>query len=319
MQETKVVNLPVVHQKATWDDLRVFYHVVETGSLTGAARVLGLTQPTVSRRIEDLESRLGARLLIRGPSGITPTEAGLAVHDHVRTMERSADSIERLIDTQERSDTGRVGLAVPDGVGAYFVIPKIAEFQRENPGIMLTMDCGLWPDSPLVGHTDIALQYDDDKQTDTVSTPIATVHYVLAASRSYLETYGYPKTWADVANGRFIHHSAQKRQTETWNPKTLALQGLSDPALTTNSSAVMVEAILHGAGMGPLPTALFPTSPQLVMLDFPRLAAPKLSLRYHVDARRSPRVRRVIDWLRGVFDPRTHPWFRAEFIPPSEF
>lgn len=319
MQESKTVQAPSVHQKATWDDLRVFYYVVETGSLTGAARVLGLTQPTVSRRIEELEQRLKARLLIRGPGGVTPTEAGLSVHDHVRTMERSADSIERLIDSQERTDGGRVGLAVPDGVGAYFLMPVVAAFQRENPGVLLTLDCGLWPDSPLNGHTDVALQYDEDRQADTVSSTVATVHYVLAASRDYLDTYGTPTTLADVAGGRYIHHSAQKRQPDTWGRKTDALQGLADPAVATNSSAVMVQAILHGAGIGPLPTALFADHPDLVMLDFPPIAQPKLWVRHHVDGLRSPRVRRVVDWLHSVFDPRTHPWFRAELVPPSEF
>jgi len=319
MQESKVVPLPSVHQKATWDDLRVFYYVVETGSLTGAAKALGLTQPTVSRRIEELEQRLRARLLIRGPGGITPTDAGLAVHDHVRTMERSADSIERLIDSHERRDSGRVGLAAPDGVAAYFLMPAIAEFQRENPGISLSLECGLWPDSPLGGHTDVALQYDEDKQPDTLSATVATVHYVLAATRDYLDTYGMPRNLADVAGGRYIHHSAQKRQPDTWGRRTDALQGLADPAVATNSSAVMVQAILYGAGIGPLPTALFPAHPDLVMLDFPPIAEPKLWVRHHVDALRSPRVRRVVDWVRSTFDPRTHPWFRAEFVPPSEF
>jgi DNA-binding transcriptional LysR family regulator len=308
-----------LRQRAAWDDLRVFFYVIETGSFSAAAAALGLTPSTVSRRMDDLEVRLSAQLLVRTPAGVHPTEAGEAILDHVRTMERSAGAIERLVVGHDRKGEGRVGIFAPDGIGAFILMPELAAFHRENPKITLALDCGLWADSPLKGQIDLSLQFDEDKQPDIVSETLATIHYCLFASRSYLDTYGWPRTLADVATARFVHHSAQKRQPETWNSKTAALLAMADPSLQTNSSAAMLMAIQGGAGIGPMATAAVLFCPDLVALDFPPVASPKLWVRYHCDLARTARVKRVLDWLKSVFDPKTKPWFRPEYLHPSTF
>ena len=306
-------------QKADWDDLRVFFYVVKAGSLTAAAAVLGLTQPTVTRRLDELEARLGAQLLVRGPGRITVTEAGGAVYDKVLTMERSAGAIERLIVDHDRRPEGRVGLSAPDGVAGFFLAPHIAGFQRENPKILLSINSGLWPDAPLRQPTDIFLQFSEETANDMIATEVATFHYVLVASRQYLDLYGEPRSLADIALTRYIHHTGQKHQPGTWDSKTASVLDLADPSLETNSSLAMMMAIKHGGGVGPVPTALLRLEPDLIVLDAPPVAAPKLWMTYHRDVARAARIRRVTDWLKSVFDPRSQPWYRTEFVHPSEF
>ena len=306
-------------QKADWDDLRVFYYVVKTGSLTAAAAMLGLSQPTVTRRLDELEVRLGAQLLIRGPGRAAMTEAGEAVYDRVLTMERSAAAIERLIVDQDRRPEGRVGLSAPDGVASYFLAPRVSEFQRENPKILLSLNSGLWPDAPLRAMTDISLQFTEDHSSDMIVAEVATIHYVMVASRQYLDLYGEPRSLADIALTRYVHHSAQKHQPGTWDSKTASVLELIDPSLETNSSAAMLMAIKYGGGAGPLPTAVLRLEPDLVVLDAPPVASPKLWMTYHLDVARSARIRRVTEWIKSVFDPRSNPWFRTEFVHPSEF
>src|SRR5215510_15011178 len=119
------------HQRVDWADLRVFLAVAETGNFSAAARVLGLTQPTISRRLDDLEARLKVQLIARGLQGATLTEAGALIRDHVLTMERSAQAIERLALGMDNRDEGRVKLAAPDGLAAFWLAPRIAEFQQE--------------------------------------------------------------------------------------------------------------------------------------------------------------------------------------------
>jgi DNA-binding transcriptional LysR family regulator len=107
-------------QRIDWGDLRVFLAVVESGSFSGAAKALGITQPTVSRRIEELEAKLHAQLIVRSLNGVALTDAGTAIHDHVVTMERSAQAIERLAMGQDKRDEGRVRLSAPDGLAAFW-------------------------------------------------------------------------------------------------------------------------------------------------------------------------------------------------------
>lgn len=306
-------------QRADWSDLRVFYAVVEMGSITQAAAALGLTQPTVTRRIEDLETRLGAKLLNRTPEGLSLTEAGELVYDRVLTMERSAGAIERLVFNKDREDEGKVGVMAPDGVASFILAPNLPDFLRTNPRITVSLDCGFWPDSPLSTDIDISLQFDPVTNPDVQAVPIATFHYGLYAARSYVDLYGAPTSLAQSAEHRYVHHPAQKRQKENWGNKWVAFQGLANVSFESNCSAATLAAIKHGAGIGALPTAIYEVEPDLVMLDLPTTLKTTLWMCFHRDAARTTRVRRVMDWMEQLFDQRTKPWFRSEFIHPSEF
>ncbi len=306
-------------QRADWSDLRVFYAVVEMGSITQAAAALGLTQPTVTRRIEELEGRLGAKLINRTAEGLSLTEAGELVYDRVLTMERSAGAIERLVFNKDREDEGRVGVLAPDGVASFILAPNLPDFLRTNPKISVSLDCGFWPDSPLSSEIDVTLQFDPVSNPDVAATPIATFHYGLYAAQSYIDLYGKPTSLAQSAEHRYIHHPAQKRQKDKWDAKSVAFQGLANVAFESNCSAATLAAIKNGAGIGALPTAIYEVEPDLVMLDIPSQLKTTLWMCVHREAVRTARIRRVMDWMGTVFDQRTKPWFRSEYVPPSEF
>jgi DNA-binding transcriptional LysR family regulator len=310
----------VSRQKADWSDLRIFWAVAEAGSFGAAGRALGVSQPTVTRRMDDLESRLGVQLLIRGPAGISLTEPGRLILDQVLTMERSAEAIERMVLNHDRRPEGRIGIGAPDGVGGLVLAPALPAFLRANPKISISLDCGFWSDRPPAGHTDLFVQFDNaGGDPDMISTPLAHYHYALFAAPGYLELYGEPKTLQEVAAHRLVHHSAMTRQPETWAPKTEAFQRLADYSLLTNSSTVTLNAVRAGAGISAMPTMVLTLAPELVMLDIPPMAHPQLWVCHHRDIARSARVRLVVDWLKELFDPRTQPWYRAEFVHPAEF
>ena len=102
-----------------WNDVRIFFAVAESGSLNGAARILGMTQPTIGRRMEDLEIRLGARLFYRSPRGVTLTPAGDTMRRLASGMARLGESIVRDVAGKDRDEAGQVTLAAPDGVAGY--------------------------------------------------------------------------------------------------------------------------------------------------------------------------------------------------------
>lgn len=307
--------------RADWDDIKAFVAAAQTGSFGAAARKLRTTQPTVTRRIDDLETRLGARLFDRGLRGVTLTRAGDLVFDRAFTMQRAFVDIERLVLDSEKPDEGDVTIAVPEGVGGYWVAPEAAGFMRENPGIRLALDCGFYPDNPVDAYVDLSIQFTDGTTAapDVSATRLATLHYVLFASQEYLETYGAPTRLEAAAGHRFIYHSAQVSERGRWNAKTSAFLELASPSLVVNSSTAMLHAIQKGAGIGSMPTALATVAPELVVLDIPPLATGTLWLCHHRDAISSKRVARVADWLGSLFEARERPWFRPEFVHPSEF
>lgn len=306
--------------RADWDDIKTFVAAAQAGSFGAAARRLRTTQPTVTRRIDDLETRLGTRLFDRGLRGVTLTRAGEQVYDRALTMQRASVEIERLALDGERPEAGEVTIAAPEGIGGFIVGPEIAEFMKENPGIRLGIDCGFYPENPVDAHVDLSIQLTDASSApEMTATPLAALHYALFASQDYLDTYGAPTRLEAAAGHRFVYHSAQVRERGDWGAKTSAFIELAGPALVLNSSTAMLHAIQRGAGIGAIPTAISSLEPDLVMLDIPPLASATLWLCHHREAMKSARVARVAEWLVSIFDARERPWFRPEFVHPSEF
>jgi len=309
----------VVKRKADWSDLRVFWAVAELGSFGAAARNLGLGLTTVTRTVDRLEERLSAKLFTRGPHGVTLTEAGLVAYDRALSMERVAEQLEREIVNSEKAPEGRVKISAPDGVAGIFLPPFMAEFVRANPKIDLAVDCDLWPDRPLSGDADLALTFQEPMHPDAIATPLAHFHYALFASQEYLELYGVPTSPAEVLAHPYVHHVGQAHHPENWKPQLQGILDLVTKRVETNSSAVSFSAVRNGVGLGPMPTAILALDPSLVMIDRFNYPTIRLWMVHHRDTAHSARVRRVIDWLKDIFNSKTRPWYRAEFVHPSEF
>jgi DNA-binding transcriptional LysR family regulator len=309
----------VVRRKSDWTDVRVFWAVAEMGSFGAAARSLKIGLTTATRAVERLEGQLNAKLLVRGPQGVTMTAAGQIAHDRALTMERAAEQLELEIADLERTPEGRVKIAAPDGVAGIMLPPFMGEFVRAHPKIDLMIDCGLWPDAPLQGDVDVALTFSEPKHPDAVAIPLAHFHYGIYASAEYLALYGAPVSLEAALEHPFVHHSAMVHERESWSPRAAAFMNMFKRRIETNSSALTFEAVRHGVGLGVMPTAAALYDPTLVRLETPWPDPVKLWLVHHRDVSRSARIRCVVDWLKDVFDPRDQPWYRAEFVHPREF
>jgi DNA-binding transcriptional LysR family regulator len=309
----------VSRRRADWSDLRLFWAVAEAGGFGAAARALGVSQSTITRRIDELEYRLNARLLVRSPHGISLTEAGQRAFDRVLTMEHSAESLEREITNADDLPEGGVGLAAPDGVAGVLLPPHMPDFLRANPKIDLRLDCGLWPEHQVRGEADLWLTFTEPSGADLISRPLAHFHYGLFAARSYLDLYGEPTSVSEGLVHTYVHHVAQVHQPERWHPQADAFRKMVNFRIETNSSAVMVQAVRNGAGIGLMPTAILAVAPELVMLELPYMGSVKMWLCHHRDVARSARIRRVADWLEEVFDGKSRPWYREEFVHPRDF
>jgi len=306
----------VVRRKADFGDLRLFWAVAEARSFGAAARALGVSPSTLTRSVDNLEARLGVKLLVRTTQGVTLTPAGERAFARVETMERSAAALEMELSGHDKAAAGVVKLSAPDGIGGAFLTPWLPDFVRANPDIDLVVDCGLWPDRPLEGEIDVALSFTRPTQPEVIARPIAYFHYGLFGAQSYFDLYGKPATVQESLSHPYIHHAAQVHQMDD---KGSAFQTMSRQRLRTNSSAVSFNAIREGAGIGALPTSILSLEPTLVMLDVITMGPVAMWLATRRELAKSARVKQVVAWLDDIFDQRTQPWYREEYVSPAEF
>lgn len=308
----------VVRHRSDLSDLHVFYAVAVCGGLNAAARSLRVDPSTVSRALDQLEARLNTRLVRRTAQGVVLTKAGEMALARVRTIESQIEELEReVIDSEATSPIGAVTLSCSDGVGAYLLTPALTQLLRENPKLDIRLDCGLWPNNPLEADAEIALNFNAEPVPGYITRPIAYFHYGLFGTREYFELYGMPQSLEEALRHPFLHHTAQNL-TANMRRKVPAFQDLARRRVETNSSAAVVEGVLAGIGVAGMPTVLASVYPELVMVGVPAEVI-ELSLVYHRDIERIPRIKVVLKWLEAVFDQKTKPWYRREFVPPTEF
>ncbi len=308
----------VVRHRSDLSDLHVFNAVAVCGGMNAAARSLRVDPSTVSRSLDQLEARLNSRLVRRTAQGVVLTKTGEIGPARVRTIENQIEELEReIIGSEATSPVGAVTLSCSDGVEAFLLTPALTQLLRENPKLDLRLDCGLLPNNPLEADAEIALSFNAEPVPGYLSRPIAYFHYGLFGTRSYFELYGLPHSIEEALHHPFLHFTAHTL-TANMARNGPAFEDLARRRVETNSSAAVVEGVLAGIGVAAMPTVLASLYPELVMIG--GSAEPiELSLVYHRDIERIPRIKVVLKWLESVFDQRTRPWYRREFVPPHEF
>jgi len=280
------------------DDVRVFAVVARTQSISAAARELRLTPGAVSRRLEELEGRLNARLLQRHANGVALTKAGRLALDKAVTIQRLGEEFERLLLSTDARPEGRVTIAAPDLLATYCVAPQVGAFLDARPGIDLVLDCGFWSKFPPPDPPDIVLAVDDtNKKLDDVWTPAATLHYIAAASSAYLAKRGKPATLAAIVDHRTHGNLSLNHQPHRWGERATAIRSLVHDHFLTNCGGVTVQAALGGAGIAGMPSYMLHCVDGLDLAFDEPFASVDLWIVHHRDAIKSAHVQIVIDWL----------------------
>lgn len=301
-----------------WDTLRVFLAVADQSSMSAAAVQLGESPPTVSRKIDELERHLGARVFLRSTRGVVLTETGARVLSYVKAIAEKTRAMRADIKPDAREVVGPITLSTGDGLGPYWIAPKLFELQHNNPKLRIRMVVGepapdLHSDDPV-----IAITFTENRDVDINSHKLGVQHYVAFASRAYLEENGTPQSLLDYHKHRCILHTAYVNQIESWAPRMAELRKMIDFAFITNSGTAMVESCSRGGGIAILPSYMATLNPKLVPLKLPHLAPVKFWMNYTETVRRLPQGQLMIEWLRVVFSQQQSPWFTDHFYDPSE-
>ncbi len=280
-----------------WNHIRAFLATVEHGSLSGAARALGQTQPTLSRQISSLEEALQLTLFERGPRVMELTEAGTELLAHVRAMTDAATQISRVAAGQSQVIEGAVRITSSDAMAAYSLPRILIDLCNEYPGISIELAPTNEMSSLTRREADIAIRHVRPEEPDLVAKRLADIEVTLFASKSYLDELGPVNEPKDLAEASFIGFE----QPERLIPQLTAM-GVpvtrKNFRITTTTGSAMYELAREGAGIAILPAivsegrlGLKRVLPQLPTFEVP------VWLVTHREISTSRRIRIVFDHL----------------------
>jgi DNA-binding transcriptional LysR family regulator len=280
-----------------WDHYRTFLAVLDSGSLSAAARSLGLTQPTAGRHIEALEKAFGAPLFLRGPQGLLPTEKARAMRSHARAMASMSASLARIASGDMEEVRGTVRISASEVI-AIEALPRIlADLQERHPALEIELSASDTVEDLLNQEADIAVRMTTPQQSALLSRRIGVLPMGLYAHRRYLEKHGIPATLADLASHRMIGFDRQLayiREIRRNNPIVADLNF----QFRADSNLAQLAAIRAGLGIGVCQRALGRCDPDLVEV-LPGLFDIGLEtfVVMHEDLKRTPRYRTTFDAL----------------------
>ena len=301
---------------ASWDDLKLFLACAKYKSFRNAAEELGLTSTTLMRRIDRLEESIGCKLFLRDQSGLTLSDEGTAMIGDVMQMERHAFNIFRRA-AQSDDTAGTVRVAVTEGPGNFWILPRLIDFQKTYRKITVDLRCAMEQADVARLEADIAIQLERPTNPDLIVTKLGRLHIYAFVSEGYRKLHGVP-TLAEIRSHRLVIQHAPQVDDSAY-ARVLGVTSLEGiVGIKTNSSIGVLYAVERSAGMGFLPTSSIALGAALVPVDLGVHHHADLWLTYHKEFRNSDRHKIVIDWLKKIFDPKVYPCFKDEFIHPND-
>jgi len=280
-----------------WALYRTFLAAAEEGSLSGAARRLSLTQPTVARHVDALEAAMGADLFVRSQRGLSPTDLGLELLPHARALALDAATLWRTASGRPGEVRGAVRVSASEVVGVEHLPPILAALRRSHPALTVELVLSNAVDDLLRREVDIAVRMVEPAQGALLARRLAPVRMGLFGRRDYLERRGVPVTAADLAG-----HDVIGFDLETPARRAIAARfptlNRADFALRADSDLAQLAAIRAGFGLGVCQVSIARRDPALVRVledvvafDYPLWVA------MHEDLKSSARFRAAFDAL----------------------
>lgn len=280
-----------------WNLIRTFLAVVDQGSLSGGSEQLGISQPTVGRHINELESSLDLTLFVRGRSGMALSEAGLRLIDDARAMSREAEQFALKAAGSTNTIKGTIRITASEIVSAYILPTILCDLRTAEPDIEIELVANNGADNLLSRDADIAIRMFRPTQNDLITRKVNDMPVAAHASRKYMDVFGCPKSPADLAKHRLIGYDRDELILRSM--AALGMPGSRDMfAFRTDNQLVYWQLLKAGAGIGfcanHLAAQIGDVEPIL-----PELAIPALPmwLTSHQELRTNLRIRRCMDFL----------------------
>ncbi|MGP0016434.1 LysR family transcriptional regulator [Pseudomonas sp.] len=295
----------------SWELYRTLLAVLTEGSLSGAARALGIAQPTVGRHIAALEASFKQPLFTRSQTGLLPTETALALRGYAEAMQHTAAALERAATGQGQTVNGTVRISASEIIAIEVLPPALALLRQDHPQLKIELLATDKVHDLLQREADIAVRMTAPKQDQLIARRVGQVELGLYAHVDYLQRQGTPNTMADLFQHALIGFDittpfirAASKQVPGWSREAFTLR--------TDSTLAQLAMIRAGCGIGSCQTALAMRTPTLVRL-LPEQFRFQLEtwVTMHEDLRTSPRCKATFDALVECLLAHTR------LVPPS--
>ncbi|WP_028966350.1 LysR family transcriptional regulator [Sphingomonas phyllosphaerae] len=285
----------------SWDVYRSFAVVLREGSLSGAARALGMTQPSIARHIDALERAVDGTLFVRTQRGLSPTDHALSLRPHADALVAAAAALRRSGSGGPDAVSGVVRISASHAVGVMHLPPILTDLRRAHPELTIELSLSDQPDDLLQRHADIAVRMFEPTQKALVARHVGDVRLGFHARRDYLDRRGVPNTLADLSGHDLIGFDTE---TDFIRAAMRHLPSIdrSAFALRVDSDAAQFAAIQAGFGIGICQTVVAERDPALVRILVDALDLPlPIWIVMHEDLKRIRRCRVVFDMLAKAF------------------
>lgn len=289
----------------SWNDQHIFLAVIEEGSLSGAARALGLSHPTVRSRIEALEQALGTVLFTRSVNGLTPTETALSLREPARAMAMASDRFVRQASAPDGEAAGTVRISVPEFMGVEVMPAMLRRVREAYPAIRIELSLSNAPADLLAQEVDLAVRTVTPRQEALVARKVAAIAIGFFASHAYAERRGLPASVAELPDHDLIGPDRNRSDLAL-----VAAQGPNFPrdrfVLRTDSHPAQLAAARAGLGIAAAQVPVGERDPSLIRV-LPDLVLARLEtfIVTHENLAGVPRVRAVFDSLVEAFGDYT--------------
>lgn len=287
--------------KFDWNRARAFLVTAEEGSLSAAAKALGMAQPTLGRQVDALEEELGVILFERLGRGLTLTPSGHELLSYVRGMGEAASQMSLAATGRSEALEGSICITATEVTAIYDLAPIIAKLRKIHPGVEVEVAASDDSKDLRRREADIAMRNYRPKENDLVARKIGDEVAMLYASAEYIEKYGVPTKLRDLRNHKFVGFDGSDEMV-----KQLSSIGLeiSDENITVRAGNHMVhwELTKAGVGIGIMPERVGDLEPKVrsLMPSFRKMAYP-VWLVAHRELHTSRRVRTVFDFIASEY------------------
>jgi DNA-binding transcriptional LysR family regulator len=301
-----------------WEGIRLFLEIARRGSFRSASESLGVSINVLRRKIDELERELGLKLLTRHVDGVRVTSEAAKIFNTAEQMEQAAFGLLRARDQTGPLLEGEVRIGITEGLGTFWLTPRLIEFQRAYPQLQVNLSCTMRMADLLRAEADIAIQLSMPTSPDLMVTKLGCMHIMPFAGLPYIDTYGIPTSEEEFTKHKIVLQSSdQTAMPKLYNKWFSHVPQAGFVTMVNNVSSANYWAVVKGAGIGWLPTYAAAIGARIVPIDVGYRHSFDILLAFHPDANKIPRIRRVIDWLVDAFAPARFPWFRDEFIHPD--
>ena len=290
-----------------WNRARAFLVTAEEGSLAGAARSLGMTQPTLGRQVAALEREIGLDLFTRRGRGLELTPNGIKLLEHVRLMGDAANQFSLSASGKSDVIEGDVSITASELLSTFMLPPMIKALREMEPGIEIEINSTNEERDLNRREADIAIRNFRPTQPELIVKRLCSVRGHLYAAKSYLQQLDNPQSIEELNKANFIDIEKPGRLMTLLNSQGFNLTKQNFPVIS-NSHIVQWELVKQGVAISATVEEIGDNEPlveRVVTSDLP-LITMDLWLVTHNELRTNRRIRRVFDFLVSEFADYQH-------------